>query len=200
LRGLAFAIALVSAAPAGAQSATPLVPRVEVGGGAFLMGGLYWFVDLSEFISDSQLGLAGMEVATRITLATKIALEGRAAFSNTGAVGTTWYDVAAVIRTPPLPHKWTRFFRLGVGGHREVEDVPESRRQNQDHSTTVFPAYTHYKATPPNLVVGGIGFQRGMSQHLAVAAEADLFAGPGVGLGGRVSVGVLIPLGAYGGH
>lgn len=196
-----FLLLVSFAVTAAAQSPRSVAPRVELGAGAMGMGGLYWWVDLSDFIGDGQIGLAGVEVTMRTTLAPRIALEGRVAFSNVDRVSMTWYEFGTVIRTqPPTPHQWTRFFRLGVGGHREVEEVAESRHENQDRSTTIFPAYTHYKATPPNFGVAGAGLQRAVSRRLAIVTEVDLAVGPGVGVGFRASAGVAIPLGAYGGR
>ncbi len=196
-RATLFLLVLSSAVSAAAQSSPSITPRVELGAGVLVMGG---WADFSDFIGDIQPGLAGIEFMMRAALAPRFALEGRVAFSDVDRVSTTWYEFGAVMRTqPPTLRKWNRFFRIGVGGHREVEQVPEYRHENQDRSTTVFPAYTHYKATPPNFVVGGAGFQRAVSRRLAVVTELDLIVGPSVGMGLRVSAGVSIPLGTYGG-
>ncbi len=87
-----------------------------------------------------------------------------------------------------------RFFRIGVGGHREVKHVLESKRQNQEGSVTVVPAYTRNKATPPTFAVGGVGLDRAVTRRLAVFTEIDLILGANPGLGLRASAGMLMPL------
>jgi hypothetical protein len=204
-RAILFLLVLSFATTAAAQSPPPTPPRVELGADALVMGGL---VDLSNFKPGAQSSLVGVDLTMRTTLVSRFALEGRVALSN---VSTTVYEFGAVIRTrPPTPHRWTPFIRLGAAGHREVEQVPESRHENQDRSTTVYPGYTHYKATPPNFAVAGGGLQRAISRRLAAITELDVIIGSGLagtgeqaeyfGAGLRASIGVFIPLGAYGGR
>jgi hypothetical protein len=187
---------LLASAPAAAQSLGS-APRVEVGAEVLGLGG---YLDVSDFVGDPQFGLVGAGVLVRASLARRVALEARVGVSSVEQVGVNVYDVSVIVRrAPPALHAWTTFLRFGAGGRREVEQIAERRHENLDRSITVYPGYTRYRVTRPNFAVVGVGLQRAIAKGAALAADVDAIGGA-VGVGLRLSAGVTIPLGAYGGR
>jgi len=171
-------------------------PRLEMTAELGLMGG---YVDLSDLHGDPQIGLGGVGVDVRVRLTPRVGVGVRGLVAIGGEVThSQFYDLAAIFHLRSSGRSHT-FLRFGAGGHHEFRDVPEMRRTNRDHSTTVFPAYRHHKLTPPNFVVAGAGITREVSRRLGIMAEVDAVAGPGVGAGAgmRASAGVTLPVGAY---
>jgi hypothetical protein len=184
-------------APVAAQTPPRQPPRVETGASVFSIGG---WVDVSDFVGDPQLGAQGAEVVVRPRLTERVALEGRVGFSTVDRVTLNVYDVSVIVRrSPPRQHAWSSWLRFGAGGHREVEEVPETQYESLDRSITVYPGFTHYKVTPPNVAIVGMGLQRPFAKHAAFVADADVIGGA-IGVGLRLSAGVLIPLGVYEGQ
>ena len=179
--------------PVGSPSGVP--PRLEMTVELGLMGGI---VDLSDLHGDPQTGLSGVGAGVRVRLTPRIGVGIRGLVAIGGEVANSQvYDVATIIHLTSS-RRSHRFLRFGAGGHHEVRDIGESRRTNQDHSTTVFPAYRHHRLTYPNFFVAGAGFTRVVSRMLGITAEVDAVTGPGVGrgLGMRASAGLTVPLGA----
>ena len=171
-------------------------PRLEMTAEMGLMGGM---VDLSDLHGDPQMGLSGAGADVRVRLTRRVGIGIRGLLAIGGEVThTQFYDLATIIHLASSGRSRT-FLRFGAGGHHEFEDVQEYRQTNQDHSTTVFPAYRHQKLTAPNFLVTGAGITRVLSPRLGITAEVDLVAGPGVGSGAgmRASAGVTLPVGAY---
>ena len=166
-------------------------PRLEVTAEFALMGGL---IDVSDLHSDLQLGLSGVGADVRVRLTPRVGVGIRGLVTT----GAQFYDLATIFHLTS-PGRSHTFLRFGAGGHHEFRDFEESRRTNQDHSTTVFPAYRHQKLTAPNFLVAGAGITRVVSRRFGITAEVDLVAGPGVGGGAgmRASAGVTLPVGAY---
>ena len=145
------------------------------------------------------MGLSGVGAGVRVRLTPRIGVEVRGLVAvGSEVTNSQFYDFATIVHMTSSGRSH-RFLRFGAGGHHEFRDVPESRRTNQDHSTTVFPAYRHDKVTPPNFIVIGAGITRVVSRKLGIVAEVDAVGGPGVGGGAgmRASAGVTLPLGAY---
>ena len=186
-------LVLGTCAPVAAQ--TP--PRVEMGAGVFSIGG---WLDVSDFVSDLQLGALGAEVVVRPRLTKRVALEGRVGFSTVDRVTLNVYDLSVIVRrSPPRQQVWSSWLRFGAGGRREVEQVPETQYENLDRSIIVYPGFTHYKVTPPNFALVGMGLQRPFARNAAFVADADVIGGA-IGVGMRLSAGVLISLGVYEGQ
>ena len=190
-------LVLGTCAPVMAQTPPRQTPRVELGAGVFSIGG---FVDVSDFVGHIQLGAQGAEVVVRPRLTDRVALEGRVGFSTVDRVTLNLYDVSVIVRrSPPRQHAWSSWLRFGAGGRREVEEVPETRHENLDRSIIVYPGFTHYKVTPPNIAIVGMGLQRPFARNAALVVDGDVIGGS-IGLGLRLSAGVLIPLGVYEGQ
>jgi hypothetical protein len=201
-----FACACVVAMPPVAQAQTPgrgpsssdsgVSPRLEMTAEWGLMGGM---IDVSDLYGDPQLGLSGVGADVRVRLTPRVGVGIRGLVAIGGEVAhSQFYDLAAIVH-PISSGRSHTFLRFGAGGHHEFRDVPESRRTNQDHSTTVFPAYHHHKLTAPNFLVAGAGITRVISRRLGMTVEVDAVAGPGVGggVGVRASAGITLPLGGY---
>ena len=175
------------------SSDSSVSPRLEVTAEWALMGGLF---DLSDLQLDSQMSLSGVGVDVRVRLTPRVGVGIRGLAAIGGEV--QFYDLAAIVHLTSSGRTRT-FMRLGAGGHHEFADFQESRWTNQDHSTTVFPAYRHDKFTAPNFLVAGAGMTRVLSPSLGITVAVDVVAGPGLGsgVGMRASAGVTVPLGAY---
>jgi len=177
-----------------AQDRPTAGPRVEIGLNGGFLGGVF---DVSEFQSDIQLSTAGFAPGCRINLSERFALEGIAIADHVEGMRLLTYEMSLVIKRSARPRsRSVRFLRLGGGGRYESERVLESRRENQDHSITVFPPYDHRELTPPDFVLVGIGVRRVVSRHLAITAEVDGIGGkPGFGI--QASAGLVVPIGSY---
>jgi hypothetical protein len=171
-------------------------PRLEMTVELGLMGGI---IDVSDLQADPQLGLSGIGADVRIRLTPRVGVGVRGLVAVGDEVThAQFYDLATIVHLTS-PGRVHTFLRFGAGGHHEFDDVQEIRHTNQDHSTTVFPAYRHQKLTAPNFLIAGAGFTRVLSRRLGITAEADAVAGPGVGsgVGMRASAGVTLPVGTY---
>lgn len=192
---VAIGVLALPRAQVAAQTPSTGEPRVELGLNGVLFTG---YMDLSEFRSDPQLGMIGAGPTLRVNVSERFALESHATISRIEDVSVTVYELSVVVkrrapsRKPSLP-----FLRVGAGGRHEFEHVKESRHENQDYSTTVWPAYDHHKLTLPNFIVVGAGLQFVASRHLAVIGELGGVVGS-PGLGFRASAGVMVPIGSYG--
>jgi hypothetical protein len=177
-----------------AQSQSPSSPPVELSLNWVVLGGL---IDVSAE-GNLQLGVTGPGLGVRMNVWERVGLEVRGMLGTVEGRSVGFYDATVVFRrSTPQPGRWSSFFRLGAGGHYESVSVPEFRRTNQDRSVSVFPGYEWRKLTGPNLALGGMGVQRTFSPRAAVAIEGDLVGGA-LGLGLRVSTGLVVPLGSYG--
>jgi len=178
------------------SSGARVSPRLEMTAEFGLMRGL---VDLSDLYGDAQMSLTGVGADVHVRLTPRVGFGVRGLVAIGGEVADSqFYDLSAIYHLTPRGRSHT-FLRFGAGGHHEFRDVEESRRVNQDHSTTVFPAYRHDKFTTPNFIVAGAGMTRVVSRRLGIMVEVDAVAGPGVGggVGMRASGGVTLPVGAY---
>jgi hypothetical protein len=179
--------------PLAAQSEPPFEPRVEFGVNGVLLAGLL----VLDFIGDPQSRVAGPAVSVRLNMAERFALEVGGIFAGVDDVTVHYYEASVVIKQRAHQReRWFRFIRVGAGGHHEFIRVGEFRNDNQDHTTTVFPAYDHHKLTAPNFFLAGAGIERVVSSRLAIAAELGGVVGA-IGYGLRASAGVVVPLGSY---
>ena len=113
------------------SSHSEVSPRLEVTAEFALMGGL---IDVSDLHAGPQLGLSGVGADVRVHLTPRVGVGIRGLV----ATGAQFYDLATIFHLTSSGRSHT-FLRFGAGGHHEFRDVQESRRTNQDHSTTVFP-------------------------------------------------------------
>ena len=189
---VATASVSVSAVSAGAQPITSGPSRVEVGATAVGIGGL---LDVSDFEGDWQAGSTGAGLFAVFNPSTSIGIEFSGEALRLPRVQVQFYGATLLIRRHVRESRRSfTFWRVGGGGRHEFERVREYQRRNQDLSVAVYPAYDRHKVTTHAIV--GWGIQRALAEHVAFRAELDALIGRPLGVGGRVSAGIVVGLGA----
>ena len=174
-----------------AQSVPPSRPPAELSLNWAILGGL---VDVSAK-GDPQLGVMGPALGVRVNIRERVGLEVGGMLGSVEDRSVGFYDAAVVIRrSVPRVGQWSSTLRFGGGGSYESFTVNEYRRTNDDRSVTVFPGYRWRKLTWPNMAIAGMGMQRTFSTRTALAVEGALVAGE-IGVGLRVSTGLVVPVG-----
>jgi hypothetical protein len=86
------------------------------------------------------------------------------------------------------------FVNYGLGGMYSRQSVP-ARLYFNGRTAFALPAYTDNETQGMWFPIGGFGVQQAIASHLAVRAEGQVVTFFGIPIGGRGSVGLVVPLG-----
>jgi hypothetical protein len=86
------------------------------------------------------------------------------------------------------------FVSYGLGGMYSRQSVP-ARQYINGRTVMTLPAYTDNETQGLWSPIGGFGVQQAIASHLAVRAEGQVVTFFGIPIGGRGSVGVVVPIG-----
>lgn len=86
------------------------------------------------------------------------------------------------------------FVSYGLSGIYSRQSVP-ARQYLNGRTVVALPAYTYNETQGMWYPLGGFGVQRAIASHLAVRAEGQVVTFLGYPIGGRGSVGLVVPIG-----
>jgi hypothetical protein len=193
-------VLLVSALAVRAQAQTVEL-SVGVGGANVTSGSDWWGRGVHSPAVDGKVGFAFNDrfaIESFVTYGHRsVPVAGYAPFVSGGDTQITEGLYGVVVRQRVVGASGSRFHAFvsyGLGGVYSRESAP-ARQYQYGRTVVALPAYTNSQTQGMWFPVGGFAVQQEIASHLAIRAEGQVVTFFGIPIGGRGSVGLVVPIG-----